>query len=102
MHQLYLLTTIIDRKLTRRFAAFYESQNLPVSVTTLGSGTAASEILDYFGLDGSEKSVMFHVVTGTTWKIRKSSLRCGPPRAAGYMYCRSTCSHLPACCIRRL
>ena len=75
MHQLYLLTTIIDRKLTRRFAAFYESQNLPVSVTTLGSGTAASEILDYFGLDGSEKSVMFHVVTGTTWKTLKRELQ---------------------------
>ena len=75
MHQLYLLTTIIDRKLTRRFAAFYESQKLPVSVTTLGSGTAASEILDYFGLDGSEKSVMFHVITGATWKSLKRELQ---------------------------
>ena len=75
MHQLYLLTTIIDRKLTRRFAAFYESQKLPVSVTTLGNGTAASEILDYFGLDGSEKSVMFHVITGATWKTLKRELQ---------------------------
>ena len=75
MNQLYLLVTIVDRKLTRRFAAFYEQQNLPVSVTTLGSGTAASEILDYFGLDGSEKSVMFHVVTGTTWRSLKRELQ---------------------------
>ena len=75
MNQLYLLVTILDRKLTRRFAAFYQQQNLPVSVTTLGSGTAASEILDYFGLDGSEKSVMFHVVTGNTWKTLKRELQ---------------------------
>ena len=75
MNQLYLLTTIIDRKLTRRFAAFYESQKLPVSVTTLGSGTASGDILDYFGLDGSDKSVMFHVITGATWKTLKRELQ---------------------------
>ena len=75
MDQLYLLTTILDRKLTRRFAVFYESQKLPVSVTTLGSGTASSEILDYFGLDGSDKSVMFHVITGATWKSLKRELQ---------------------------
>ena len=28
-----------NRKLTRRFAAFYEPQNLPASVMTLGGGT---------------------------------------------------------------
>ena len=75
MNQLYLLTTIIDRKLTRRFAAFYEAQKLPISVTTLGSGTASGDILDYFGLDGSDKSVMFHIVTGATWKSLKRELQ---------------------------
>jgi len=75
MNQLYLLTTIIDRKLTCRFAAFYEAQKLPISVTTLGSGTASGDILDYFGLDGSDKSVMFHIVTGATWKSLKRELQ---------------------------
>jgi len=75
MSQLHLMVTIIDRKLTRRFSAFYEQAGLTVSVTTLGSGTAASEILDYFGLDGSEKSVMFHIVTGSKWKELKRNLQ---------------------------
>ena len=48
---------------------------LPVSVITLGAGTASSEILDYFGLDGSEKSVMFHMVTDEKWKEVKHQLR---------------------------
>ena len=42
---------------------------------TVGYGTASSEILDYFGLDGSEKSILFHFVTDTTWKEVKRQLR---------------------------
>ena len=75
MSQLHMMVTIIDRKITKRFSAFYEKMGLAVSVTTLGSGTAASEILDYFGLDGSEKSVLFHVVTDDTWKLVKRQLQ---------------------------
>ena len=75
MSQLHMMVTIIDRKITKRFSAFYEKMGLAVSLTTLGSGTAASEILDYFGLDGSEKSVLFHVVTDDTWKLVKRQLQ---------------------------
>jgi len=75
MSQLHLMTTIISRNMTRKFASFYEGSGLPVSFITLGEGTASSEILDYFGLDGSEKSVMFHVVTDTKWKEVKRNLR---------------------------
>ncbi len=75
MNELYLLVTITSRKQTRRFTAFYQEQGLPVSVITLGDGTASSEVLAYFGLDGSEKSVMFHFVTDATWKSLKRQLR---------------------------
>jgi len=75
MSQLHLMVTIIDRKLTRRFSAFYKEKGLEISFTTLGSGTAASEILDYFGLDGTEKSVLFHIVTTETWKTIKRQLQ---------------------------
>lgn len=75
MSELYLLVTITSRKLTRRFTAFYEEQGLKVSVITVGDGTASSEVLAYFGLDGSEKSLMFHLVTDTTWKTLKRQLR---------------------------
>ena len=70
-----LMVTITSRKLSRRFIGFYEEMGLPVSFHTLGNGTASSEILDYFGLDGSEKSVLFHVITDSRWKEVKRQLR---------------------------
>ncbi len=75
MNELYLLVTITGRNMTKKFTAFYEEMGLPVSVVTVGYGTASSEILDYFGLDGSEKSVLFHFITDATWKNVKRQLR---------------------------
>ena len=75
MSALSLLVTITSRNLTKKFVNFYEGMNLPVSVITLGNGTASSEVLDYFGLDGSDKSVIFHVVTAEKWKEVKRQLR---------------------------
>ena len=75
MSELYLLVTITNRKVTKKFSDFYTQLDLPVSFITLGTGTASSEILDYFGLDGSEKSVLFHLVTDTKWKEVKRQLR---------------------------
>lgn len=75
MSELYLLVTITSRTLTKSFTSFYQESGLPVSVITVGYGTASSEILDYFGLDGSEKSVLFHFVTDTTWATVKRQLR---------------------------
>ncbi len=75
MSEFYMLVTITDRKRTKTFSDFYTEMGLPVSVITVGYGTASSEILDYFGLDGSEKCVMFHFVTDTTWKNVKHELR---------------------------
>ena len=75
MSELSMMVTITTRKHTRKFVQFYEEMNLPVSVITLGNGTASSEILDYFGLDGSEKSVIFHIITDTRWKEVKRQLR---------------------------
>ena len=70
-----MLVTIINRKLTKKFSDFYKEMGLEISVVTLGMGTASSDILDYFGLDGSEKSVMFHVLTDDTWHAVKKQLR---------------------------
>ena len=75
MSTLSMMVTITTRKLNRKFARFYEEIGLPVSVVTLGNGTASSEVLDYFGLDGSEKSIFFHIVTDTKWKEVKRQLR---------------------------
>ena len=74
MSELYLMVTIINRNLTKKFMDFYTDTGLEVSMTAAGSGTAANEILDYFGLEGSEKSVLFHVVTDGKWSEVKRKL----------------------------
>lgn len=75
MSELYLMVTITNRNLTQKFVHFYKEAGVDISMITVGAGTAASEILDYFGLDGSQKSILFHVVTDTKWKEVKLGLR---------------------------
>lgn len=74
MSELYLMITITDRNMARRFIALYESEGIGVSFTALGSGTAVSEVLDYFGLARAQKTVMFAVVTGETWDHTRARL----------------------------
>lgn len=74
MSGLYLMTTISDRNQMRRFLAFYKEHKLDIALVTLGRGTAASEILDSFGLEASEKAILFSVVTEAEWKKAKKDL----------------------------
>lgn len=75
MSRLYIMITITDRKTAKRFSDFYSEQGLEVSFSTLGHGTAASEILDYFGLENNEKAVMFSAVTDEKWAEVKKTLQ---------------------------
>lgn len=61
--------------MARRFISLYESLNANVSFSTLGGGTAVSEVLDYFGLAVAQKTVIFSVVTFSTWEKVKKSLQ---------------------------
>jgi len=75
MSGLNMMVTIIERNQIKKFTAFYSELGLDISFVSLGTGTAASEILDYFGLDGSDKSVLFHIVTDARWKEVKRQLQ---------------------------
>lgn len=74
MDQLYWLTTIIDRNQSRRFQSFYEKYDVSVILSALGHGTAATEILDYFSLEATQKAVLFSAVTGSVWRKLKDAL----------------------------
>lgn len=54
--------------------AFYERNNLSAILCTLAKGTATSEMLDCFGLEVTEKTVMMSVVTNDTWEKVKRGL----------------------------
>lgn len=75
MSELYMMVTITNRNLTKKFMDFYVQSGLEVSAITVGMGTAASDILDYFGLEGAEKVIIFQIVTDTKWKEIKQGLQ---------------------------
>ena len=67
MGSLYLMTTIVARKDAEKYTEIYKENDLNVFYLTLGIGTATNEVLDYLGLDGSEKAVAFSVLEEDSW-----------------------------------
>lgn len=74
MGELNLMVTISDRNQSRRFLALYKEHLVTVAFISLGRGTAADDILNSFGLEASEKTVIFAMVTLEEWKKIKSGL----------------------------
>ena len=75
MQEICMMTTITNRSMMPKFLAFYQEQKIYVNLVTLGHGTAASEMLDYFGLEASEKAVLFAIVTDQVWREVKKGLQ---------------------------
>jgi len=65
-----LIITITDRCRGEEFAAWYQSQGIPLILTTLGRGTATTEILDCLGIESNEKTVLL----------------CMAPRSSGFVH----------------
>lgn len=74
MGNLYLMTTIVNRKDAKKYIEKFNENNLHVMYLTLGTGTASNEILDYMGLDSLEKTVSFSVVEESLWEIIKKRM----------------------------
>lgn len=75
MSKLYLMTTIINRNLAKKFLKLYDEEGLQVMLFTLGSGTASGDVLDYLGLEATEKAVIFTVLEENRWKATKKDLQ---------------------------
>ena len=74
MSRLYMMVTITNRNMRHRFQEFFDHHGQQVSFGTLGRGTANSEVLDYLGLEASEKVITFSAVTGQGWKALRHGL----------------------------
>lgn len=83
MGNLYLMTTIVDRKKATKYSDLFLSNNLHVTFLSLGYGTATNEMLDYFGLEAAEKTVVFSVLEESTWisikKLMEKKLKIDAP-----------------------
>ena len=75
MGNIYLMTTIVDRKIIEKYLALYRENDLHVMYVSLGYGTASNEIMDYLGLDSIEKAVAISVVEEETWLAVKKQLQ---------------------------
>ena len=74
MGNIYLMTTIMDRKIANKYLNLFQENNLHVIFWLLGFGTASNEVLDYLGLDSVEKAVAFSVLEENTWLHTKRQL----------------------------
>lgn len=74
MGGLYMMAVITNRNMKDRFKSFFEENGQAVFFETPGRGTASSEVLDYFGLETTEKMVYLAIVTDNMWKKLKRGL----------------------------
>ncbi|MBR3684388.1 MAG: P-II family nitrogen regulator [Lachnospiraceae bacterium] len=75
MGNIYLMTTIVDRKVAYKYVELYQDNNLHVMFVTLGFGTVANDVLDYLGLESNEKAVAYSVIDENSWSTIKSELQ---------------------------
>lgn len=75
MGKLCLMTTIVNRKQGKKYLNLYKEDNLQVMFNTLGAGTASGDVLDYLGLEATEKTVIFTVLEENSWLKTKKDLR---------------------------
>lgn len=75
MGRLYLMTTIINRNLMKKYPSLYKEEGMQVMLITLGRGTASGDVLDYLGLESTEKTIVFSVLEESIWQKTKKDLQ---------------------------
>lgn len=68
-----LMITITDRGRSGEFAAWYQSQGIPLVLTLFGRGTATTEILDCLGLEATEKAALLCVAPHSPRLARRAA-----------------------------
>lgn len=74
MNEIYMMVMITNRGIREKMLSFLKEYQIYVTFMTLGSGTANSAILDYLGMEATEKALYFAIVTWDTWKIFQKAL----------------------------
>ncbi len=74
-NSIYWMITIIDRNQSRKFVSFYKNYGVNVFFSAHGHGTAARDTLAYFGLEATQKVILFAAVTDTVWSTIKKGLQ---------------------------
>lgn len=75
MSELFMMVSILNRHHTKKFLTLYQEYGVTVNFVTLARGTAASEMLDTFGLESHEKVLVNSIVTRDVWRKIKKGLQ---------------------------
>ena len=73
MQGVNLFITITDRSRADQFASWFRSHGISLVLTALGEGTATTEVLDYLGLEATEKAVLFCVAPRSPRMVRQAA-----------------------------
>ena len=74
MKDIYLWITIVKRDDTEEYESFYREHDVSVIYTTPCTGTAHAKTLDLLGIERTEKTMLFTIVTDRTLKKVKRAL----------------------------
>ncbi|MBO5425860.1 MAG: P-II family nitrogen regulator [Lachnospiraceae bacterium] len=74
MGNLYMMTTIVDRKIASEYAKLYQENNLNVMFLSLGYGTVTNDMMDMLGLESKEKTVVIAIIEEDKWITVKRQL----------------------------
>lgn len=75
MSEVFMMIAITDRSLRKKVMPLYKDNEINVVISTLGSGTANSDVLDFLGLEDSEKAVDIAIITNDVWLNLKKTLQ---------------------------
>ena len=68
-----LMITITDRSRGGEFASWFQAQGASLVLGALGRGTATTEVLDYLGLEATEKVVLLLAAPRSSRLVRKAA-----------------------------
>lgn len=68
-----LMIVITDRSRGGEFASWFQAQGAALVLSALGQGTAATEVLDYLGLEATEKAVLLLAAPRSRRLVRKAA-----------------------------
>jgi len=68
-----LLIAITERTRGEAFAEWLQEQGITLVLTLLGKGTATTEVLDYLGLEATEKAVLLGVTPRSPRLLRRAA-----------------------------
>ena len=73
MDRAVLMIVITDRSRGGEFASWFQAQGATLILSALGQGTAATEVLDYLGLEATEKVVLLLAAPRSGRLVRRAA-----------------------------